>query len=97
MLSRSKSRLLTALLLVLASFGGAGSAFAVVQVSQAMVWVRGNEKSEPHPVSERHTSPVPALRPISLKGTQREQRLPYFYICRWLFQRPPPALLLSYS
>jgi hypothetical protein len=84
------------LLLVLAAFGCGASGFAVARFTQVIVCASADKRTEPHRVSQPRTSTTSPL-PVRLIVPHREQRLPFFFICRWLFQRPPPVILLSHA
>jgi hypothetical protein len=92
--SRATTRLLTALMLLLAAFGLTGSTFAAPRTSQTIVWARPRKRRAPRRLPEQ-SQPAIAPRPVCRTNARRDPWPPSRFFHRWLFQRPPPYALLS--
>jgi hypothetical protein len=92
---------LTALLLILAAFGGGGTVFAVACFTQVAVCASDKKHSEPHRVSEQQpstiSSPQPIHRNVSRNVSRREHGPRDIFPGRELFQRPPPSIRFSHA
>lgn len=97
MSSRSRNRLVSALLLMLVTFGGAaGSSLALVRMAQvsAIVCPPDRRPSRPRRISIS-TAPQLPPPPVRLRIAWREPRPLDFFACHDLFQRPPPPAFFS--
>jgi hypothetical protein len=94
MSSRSKNRLVTALLLLLVATGGFGASFVVARSTQVTVTASTRRPGRPQQLSEL-PGPVVTPPPIHRDRPQRIARPPEILVPSELFQRPPPAILLS--
>jgi len=89
---RSKSRLLTALLLILAAFGATGASLFLVRATQTAVCQSAKPSERSHAVAEQSAAmPVPS-RP-SPNVAPPESRRPQIVAHFARFQRPPPVAL----
>lgn len=94
--SRFTTRLLAALILLLAAFGLAEASVAAPRTSQATVSTHQRERRARRRVTEQRESVV-SPRPVCLAASQRDPRPPGLFFQRWHFQRPPPNSLLSHA
>ncbi|HLK67747.1 MAG TPA: hypothetical protein VKU19_30155 [Bryobacteraceae bacterium] len=94
MTARSKSRLVTVLLIVLAAFTGQLASIAVASATQVTVYAAVAEKSKPSRVSERPITPTPA-RPDPPEYFEPAPNPPRYFVTGERFQRPPPSALFS--
>ena len=92
MTSRSRHRLVSALLLMLVVFGGPGVSLAAIRLAQAPVIVCARDR-RPKRAPRIAQAPPPNLPPppVRLRLVWREQRPLDLLLRHELFQRPPPA------
>ncbi|HUI58263.1 MAG TPA: hypothetical protein VLY04_24990 [Bryobacteraceae bacterium] len=97
MRSRFTTRLVGALLLLLAAFGLSGASVAGLGMSQAVVRAQHEVRRAPHRVSHHILPAAPAPQPVLSSHCPADPRPVAAGFHRWLFQRPPPyALLLQF-
>jgi hypothetical protein len=95
---RFSTRVLTALLLLLATIGLPGTTgCATLRATQCVVWARAEKRRNVSRESEDRQPAVFARRIMSFAKAIGELPLPVCIIERWLFQRPPPTRLLLHA